>query len=247
MFVLVVRFIHSFRNTKLFLRFTFHRLHCFVCHQFSIHIVETLPNNAKRCLIMGSSELRLRENWQTLSSELAAIAEQDFARIFRRLFTNTDYGIASKPKEFNIVYYNYPLLERDKGQVYDPGRVYRHGFRPDFAIHNNKTDKRIYVELKRQDGWVEGKKRSAGRGNAHERLCKYFTPGLMQMLRNQSRVQDILPFWVVFSGDITRDPCRVREITCWFNEYTHNFFFWRDNGHDLLVWHFIEHIAPHLD
>lgn len=196
---------------------------------------------------MASSALRLRENWQTLSGELAAVAEQDFASVFHKLFTNTDYDLISKPREFHNVYYNYPLLERDEGQVYDPGREYRHGFRPDFAICNNKTSKRIYVELKRQDGWVEGKKRSAGRGNAHERLCKYFTPGLMQMLRSHSGIQDMLPFWVVFRGDITRDPCRVREITCWFSEYTNNFFFWRDHKHDLMVLHFIEYIAPHLD
>lgn len=197
---------------------------------------------------MDSSGLRLRKNWQTLSGALAARAEQDFAEVFHELFSNTEYDIIANPNEFRNVYYNYPLLERDKGRIYDPGKAYRHGFRPDFSICNNRTNKRIYVEIKRQDGWVEGKKRSAGRGNVHERCCKYFTPGLLRMLREQSRMQgDILPFWIVFRGNITRDPCRVREITCWFGEYTDNFFFWRDSKPELLILHFIEQIAPHLD
>ena len=31
-----------------------------------------------------------------------------------------------------------------------------------------------------EDGWVEGKPRSAGRGNAHERSNTFFTPGLLK-------------------------------------------------------------------
>lgn len=196
---------------------------------------------------MSSSHLRLRENWQTLSGNLAAAAEHNFADVFNELLVDTDYTLNARPRDFANIYYNYPLLDRDKEQIYHPPDEYRHGFIPDFSIINQTTGKRIYIELKRQDGWVEGKPRSAGRGNAHERLCKYFTPGLMKILRKQSRIQNILPFWIVFRGDITRDPCRVREITCWFDEYTNNFFFWRSNNSNLLGLHFIETIAPHLD
>ena len=196
---------------------------------------------------MGSSELRLRENWQTFSGALATDAERVFRLIFEDLFQDTEYDLISKPREFSNIYADLPLLERDEGQVYNPGRAYRHGFRPDFAIYNRGANKRIYVEIKRQDGWVEGKPRSAGRGNAHERLCKYFTPGLLRLLKQHSQIADLLPFWIVFAGDITRDPCRVREVTYWFQVYTDNFFFWRDERHDLLVTHFIERIAPHLD
>jgi type II restriction enzyme MunI len=66
--------------------------------------------------------------------------------------------------------------------IYTPpaGRYGRHGIIPDFAIDNLKTKKPLYVEVKRQDGWVEGKEKSAGRGNAHERSCKFFTPGLLK-------------------------------------------------------------------
>ena len=193
------------------------------------------------------SHLRLRKNWQTLSGNHAAIAENQFDRILRTLFIGTTYTIDDKPREFQNIYFNYPLLDKDKGQIYDPQRDYKHGIIPDFSITNEVTSKRIYVEIKRQDGWVEGKSRSAGRGNAHERLCKYFTPGLLKILREHSKIQDGLPFWIVFRGDITRDPCRVREITCWFNEYPNNFFFWRDNDPDSLGLYFIDCIAPYLD
>lgn len=88
------------------------------------------------------------------------------------------------------------------------------GVSPDFAIENTETRKILFGEIKRQDGWVEGKDPSAGRGNAHERLCKLFTPGLLNVYRKIVGIdtEDILPFWVVFEGDITRDPKRVREI-----------------------------------
>ncbi|MFH0937914.1 MAG: MunI family type II restriction endonuclease [Planctomycetota bacterium] len=33
---------------------------------------------------------------------------------------------------------------------------------------------------------------SAGRGNAHERSCKYFTPGLLEMMRNQGSLVETL-------------------------------------------------------
>ncbi len=196
---------------------------------------------------MDRSHLKLRDNWQTLSRQSAELAEIDFAIVFDELLFGTEYELIKRPKDFSNIYYGYPLLERDKGQIYDPPTEYRHGFVPDFAISNSLTKKRIYIEIKRQDGWVEGKPRRAGRGNAHERLCRYFTPGLMKILYDKSKIRNALPFWVVFRGDITRDPCRVREITCWFGDHTDNFFFWRDGRAESLILHFIACIVPHLD
>ena len=59
----------------------------------------------------------------------------------------------------------------------------------------------------------------------------------------------VLPFWVVFQGNITRDPCRVREITFWFGkEYTDHNFFWRDTTNSkALIEHFVEKILPLLE
>ena len=70
---------------------------------------------------------------------------------------------------------------------------------------------------------------AAGRGNAHERSCMYFTPGLLKVIRDASGISDkILPFWIILVGDITRDPRRNREIAFWFQEYKMNFYMWRD-------------------
>jgi len=199
---------------------------------------------------MGSDANRLRRKWQDYSGENAGSAEMDFFKTFEVLFEGTEYKIRSKPKEFSKIYVEVELPADEISQIYNPQeQITKHGLSPDFAIDNTETNKSIYVEVKRQDGWVEGKKRSAGRGNAHERSCKYFTPGLQKILREKSNLSnDIMPFWVVFQGDITRDPCRVREITCWFAGLTAHYFFWRNTkDKQPLVNHFLEKIKPLLD
>lgn len=134
-----------------------------------------------------------------------------------------------------------PLIDLQKTQW---------GTSPDFAIENTVSGKILFGEIKRQDGWVEGKNPSAGRGNAHERLCKLFTPGLLNAYREISGIinENILPFWVVFEGDITRDPKRNREIAFWFGKFDKNYFMWRPNmtGEDL-VRHFNDFLKPYLE
>lgn len=57
-----------------------------------------------------------------------------------------------------------------------------------------------------------------------------------------------MPFWVVFEGDITRDPKRVREITFWYDHYQDNYFMWRPNeSGEKLVQHFNEKLKKYLD
>lgn len=52
--------------------------------------------------------------------------------------------------------------------IYNPDETWVHGLIPDFAIDNTKIGKTLYVEVKRQDGWVEGKERKAGRKRTRE-------------------------------------------------------------------------------
>ena len=199
---------------------------------------------------MSSEHNRIRRKWQHYSGNNAVAAESSFFEKFHRVFVGSDYTIRSKPKDFQKIYVDVELGVDELDQIYNPKeKVTRHGVLPDYAIENTKTGKAIYVEVKRQDGWVEGGKRSDGRGNAHERSCKYFTPGLLRIMREKSRIPaPALPFWTVFQGDITRDPCRVREITCWYDGYTDHFFFWRKAPDpDLLFKHFEECISPLLD
>src|SRR3989344_377057 len=164
---------------------------------------------------MGSKDLRKREIWQDASGLKAGIAERNFFEVFVEEFQDSDFEVRPNPKEFNNVYFDVKLSKDVLDAIYTPDlKKWRHGLVPDYAIDNKKTGKTLYVEVKRQDGWVEGKPRSAGRGNAHERSCKFFTPGLLKIMRKHGKLYgNVLPFWTVFQGDITRDPCRVREIT----------------------------------
>ena len=199
---------------------------------------------------MGSDHNRLRRKWQDYGGGNAAVAEAAFFDSFQKVFKDTEYRIRAKPKEFQRIYVDIQLSDQEISEIYNPAEpITRHGVFPDYAIDNTKTKKTLFVEVKRQDGWVEGGKRSDGRGNAHERSCKFFTPGLLKLLRKASGIEaPNLPFWTVFQGDITRDPCRVREITCWYEGFDSHFFFWRQSPNpELLFEHFENNLAPLLD
>lgn len=189
---------------------------------------------------MGTKELRKRDIWQDSSGGKAGVAEKNFYDIMSKEFEGSDFRIRSKPKEFRDIYSKIKLSDEMLADIYCPNETWIHGVIPDYAIDNIITKKTLYVEVKRQDGWVEGKPRSAGRGNAHERSCKFFTPGLLKILREHGKLgDDVLPFWVVFQGDIARDPKRVREIHCWYGEHTAHFFIWSNSSDDkALISHF---------
>ena len=202
---------------------------------------------------MGKAELSGRGIWQDVSGLKASTAEQNFYSVFKKAFNGTSYKLYEKPTHLKNLYASVILPKEVLENIYNPPIDLKHtqwGISPDFAIKNLRTGKILFGEIKRQDGWVEGKKPSAGRGNAHERLCKLFTPGLIKALRKVGGIisTEILPFWVVFEGDITRDPKRVREIAFRFDKYKYNYFMWRPNeSSDKLVKHFIEHLKPYLD
>jgi hypothetical protein len=208
---------------------------------------------------MASSELSNRANWQTISGFRALKTEEKFKTALQAALDSVypNQFKIEKPHEFDDIYSTYILsdevLEKihnvDLTELASNGRPkYSWGINMDFAIRNLKSKKSLFGEIKRQDGWVENTSPSAGRGNAHERSCKYFTPGLLKVIREASGISDeILPFWVVLVGDITRDPKRNREIAFWFQEFDKNFFMWRDteNIGDMLDF-FENNLLPYL-
>jgi len=201
---------------------------------------------------MGSADNRLRKKWQHYGGRNAANAENDFLDVFQKVFEDEglNYEIIAKPKDFKNIYVGVELSSQVLSEIYTPPKpITRHSLEPDFAIKNTASGKTIFVEVKRQDGWVEEGVRADGRGNAHERSCKFFTPGLQKRLREKGGLGDeVLPFWAVFIGNITRDPCRVREVTCWYEGHEGHFFFWRDRSSpNALFDHFDKHIRPLLD
>jgi len=199
---------------------------------------------------MGSKELRKRNIWQDVSGANATIAEKSFYEVFKEYFEGTNFRIRNKPKDFKNIYLDVELDEKVLAEIYNvpKEKIKKHGIEPDYAIDNTNTKKTIYIEVKRQDGWVEGGIRPDGRGNAHERSCKFFTPGLLKLLRKKGKLgKKVLPFWVVFQGDITRDPCRVREVTLWYDKCSEHFFMWRNRKNITpLIDHFNKHIKPLL-
>ena len=206
---------------------------------------------------MARSALQKREKWQTESGDLANIAEKNLYRAFSLAFLGTEYIIHDHPTDLKHLYENVILPDDVSKAIYCPSEsAMKHaqkrgwGISPDFSITNTRTGKTLFGEIKRQDGWVEGKEPSAGRGNAHERMCKLFSPGLMKAYRTIGKIKDthILPFWVVIEGDITRDPKRNREIAFWFDIYDKNYFMWRpDLSDDDLVNHFNQYLKPYLE
>ena len=208
---------------------------------------------------MGRVALHSRENWQTESGPRgkSGTAEKDLIEALKRNLDPETYEVDAHPKDFKHLYENVELSSKILSEIFNPdalamkqSKALVWGITPDFAIRNKKTGKILFGEIKRQDGWVEGKSPSAGRGNAHERLCKLFTPGIIKKYREVSGIQDpsILPFWVVLEGDITRDPKRNREIAFWFDKYDKNYFMWRPQMSDAeLVEHFNTYLKPYLD
>lgn len=202
---------------------------------------------------MGKKELSGRLNWERVAGIKAAGAEQNLYNVFNAAFEGTKYKLHEKPVHLKNLYAAVDLGDEVLNKIFNPDidlMTTKWGVSPDFAIENTESGKILFGEIKRQDGWVEGKDPSAGRGNAHERSCKLFTPGLLKAYRQIGHIDDpqILPFWVVFEGDITRDPKRVREISFWYDIFQDNYFMWRpgESG-DVLVKHFEEKLKKYLD
>lgn len=209
---------------------------------------------------MATQELRKRANWQTISGAKALRTEELFQFSLQSALDEVypnKFIVDRHPKEFGNIYSTYPLSQEVREKIYDVdvsekranGKPkYEWGISMDFAIRNKDNGKILFGEIKRQDGWVETTNMAAGRGNAHERSCKYFTPGLMKIIRETGGLsEEILPFWLVIVGDITRDPRRNREIAYWFQDYTKNYYMWRDTDDvgDMLDF-FENNLLPYL-
>lgn len=209
---------------------------------------------------MATHELRNRANWQTISGKKALNAEELFKVTLQSALDEVHpktFIVERHPKDFCDIYSTFSLPQDTLSQIYNidvnetnKNGVAKHqwGIIMDFAIRNTKNNKVLYGEIKRQDGWTESTDPSAGRGNAHERCCKYFTPGILNLLWNSSGLpHNILPFWLVFVGDITRDPKRNREIAFWFQNYHTNYYMWRDTSQvgDMLDF-FENYLLPYL-
>ena len=174
---------------------------------------------------MAREHLETRDNWQREGNFRGNEAEQAFQSVMAR-YLDKRYHRDYKPTDLNGIYGLHPT-----------GKP--HGIVPEYVIRNVKTGKAIYVEVKRQ----------RARGNAHERACKYFTPGIIasaQEIANQP--VDVLPFWWVFTSGIAVDHRYRQEILHWFKNIERHVLLWEDiKDASALENHFDEYIKPLLD
>ena len=98
----------------------------------------------------------------------------------------------------------YKVIERPQNLA----KIYNNkwGIIPDFAIINTKTKKIAFFEVKRQ----------GINGNAHERACKYFAPGLQDIFREIAGFDR--PIFTIYMNGLTSDPKKVIEIQTWYND-----------------------------
>lgn len=206
---------------------------------------------------MGRKELKFRTNWQTTSGSKAKNTEQTLTEVLTKILPSQDYSIESQVQDFKDEYSDHILPDSIQDVIYDPGQAKieksHWGWVPDNAIINNKTGKKIYIEIKRQDGWTSETEQKAGRGNAHERGLKHFAPGILEKEKSKSGITDsFLPFIIIYVGDITIDPRRNREIHYWFKNHEDNYFMWRKNKNKVLdideLKEYLEtKVLPHLN
>lgn len=175
---------------------------------------------------MGREHLEGRDNWQREAGYHGEGAEFAFDAIMQRYVIDTDYSYESKPGDLRGIY----------GTSATTGRP--HGVVPDAAIRSRSTGRTVYIEVKRQ----------REKGNAHERACKYFAPGIIASARTIAKQPEgVIPFWWVFTNGIATDPKYVQEIRHWFQGIEGHLLLWKSIGDfNPVIDHFERHIRPML-
>lgn len=168
--------------------------------------------------------LSLRENWRAETSKRGAVSEDAFHDVMQEIFNAKEsmhYKIEKKPKDLKQIYNG------------------RRGILPDFAVRNELTGRSVYVEIKRQ----------RPKGNAHERACKYFAPGIIVAGREHGKISDsTLPFFWIFTNGLATDERYRSAIAFWFStpEAEKHFLLW-DLDREKLLDFFLENIRPVID
>ena len=114
------------------------------------------------------------------------------------------------------------------------------GVEPDLAIRNRAKGTKIWVEIK----WQKAE------GNAHERACKYFAPGLVSRAETLANVDR--PFYFIFAGGMVDTPGKSdryhAEIDTWFDtdDWRDHVLKWVNHDREALREWFEQSIRPAL-
>jgi len=120
---------------------------------------------------VSANHLSNRENWQMGARITGDSGENEFVRHLAKSLPD-HYTVQLKPPKVKI----YP---NDKGIILDA------------KVTNNKTDRFVFVE----------KKTGNNGGNAHERVYKMVTEGVVKKVRKMHPNTPKYPIFLAFSGD----------------------------------------------
>lgn len=167
---------------------------------------------------MPSEHLSKRKNWQKIAN-LGGTGKEDVVfSILKALF------IGNKICE----------VVKERILIYENGR----GVKPDCMIRNTNNGKMILIEVKNQ-----GKS-----GNAHERLCRNYMPGIQNELEKQCGFR--YPFFTICTNGLATDPHKSQEITKWFDsdELKDRLFLFKDkNKPETIINYFKKIVLKYLD
>ena len=157
---------------------------------------------------MSRVHLSERTKWQDKAA-LGGLGREETAKkiLGACLLENPTYLVEERPKYLLAIYNN------------------QWGIQPDFSIKNRETGNIAFFETKRQ---------GTG-GNAHERACKYFAPGIQGACAEIAGFE--FPFFFIFMNGLTTDPKKRAEITKWFDAdgYRDRCLLWGDRNLETLI------------
>ncbi len=171
-----------------------------------------------------SEMLSERAVWQDRAANAGSRLEKVVHQVFAEyLGLDPEIRIQEKPRDFAKVYQG------------------KWGAIPDLSIRNEASGKSIWIEIKQQNA----------AGNAHERACKYLSPGLLQLAEGLGNVSR--PFFFIFAGgmvdDLPKAEKYMAELSTWFDApgWEDHLLMWRQHDPVKLCEWFEDAIRPSLD
>lgn len=178
------------------------------------------PKSASVPKIQMREVLSDRENWQEKAS-LSGLGREETAKkiLFTYLRNDSNYELSESPWHLSGIYEG------------------RWGIRPDFSIESTVTRKIAFFETKRQGPG----------GNAHERVCKYFAPGIQKCIADIAGFN--FPFFFIFMNGLTYDPKKCVEICAWFDAdgFRDRYLMWGDRSIESIINWFDRTVKRYLE
>lgn len=139
--------------------------------------------------------LSLRENWQADAGRRGRDSEVNFGNVITEICAADGFQ-----------HYKPHPNPNQLSKLYGPQKQW--GVKPDFAVENTNTGRIVFVEVKRQHA----------EGNAHERACKFFAPGLVAAAREIGNIRlEHYPYFWVFTNGMTESERYRAIISFWFS------------------------------